>query len=75
MYVIALKQDKNKMINNLSEFEVKFYQNFAVKFVTKYIEEGRLQAGVYAVSHIKQEKHTDAKPFIDEEFLRRGYIC
>ena len=63
------------MMAKLSEFEVKFYENFAVKFVTKYIEEGRTQAGVYAVSHIRQEKHVDAKPFIDEEFLRRGYIC
>lgn len=63
------------MMATLSEFEIKFYENFAVKFVSKYIEEGRLQAGVYAVAHIRKDKHTDAKPFIDEEFLRRGYIC
>jgi len=59
----------------LSEFEVRFYERFAEKFVDKYIEEGRLQAGVYAVSHIRKENHKIAKPFIDEAFLRRGYVC
>ena len=61
------------MSTEISEFEQKFYKRFAEKFVEKYIEEGRLQAGHYAVEHIKKDKHVLAKPFIDEEFLRRGY--
>jgi len=63
------------MSNNLSEFEVKFYQRFAERFVDRYISQSRFMAGVYAVQHIKKENHVLAKPFIEEEFLRRGYVC
>ena len=62
-------------MSELSEFEVKFYTNFADKFVDKYIEQGRRVAGTYAVEHIKKEMHKCVKPFVDEAFLRRGYVC
>ena len=65
--------ERRGMNKELSEFEIKFYQRFADIFVFKYLEEGRLSAGIYAAELIKQENMSKAKPFVDEAFLRRGY--
>ena len=58
----------------MTEFEKKFYKNFAIKFVDKYENESVLSAGVYATSIIKQEKMFEAEPFVHAEFLKRGYV-
>ena len=57
----------------LSEFEIHFYTKFATTFVSIYFDGGKMAAGVYAVENIKKENLGKAKPFIDEEFIRRGY--
>lgn len=60
-------------MSELSEFEVAKFKKFATEFVTHYIEDGRLAAGNYAVLNTKKEQMPAIKPFVDEEFLRRGY--
>ena len=60
-------------MSELSEFEIKMYTNFAVKFVDKYIQEGKMAAGTYAVVHIKQENMKKARPYVEEEFIKRGF--
>lgn len=60
-------------MSDISEFETKMYSNFAVKFVDKYIHEGKMAAGNYAVQHIKKEHMVKARPFVEEEFIKRGF--
>jgi hypothetical protein len=61
------------MNEELSEFEIKFYKNFAKKFVNIYLGEGQKAAGVYAAEMVRKEKFPIAKPFVDEAFLERGF--
>ena len=57
----------------LSEFEQHFYTNFATKFVELYLNFSKQEAALYAVEHVRQEKMDLAKPFVDNEFEKRGY--
>ena len=61
------------MADTLSEFEVAFYKRFATRFVDIYFDNGKMVAGIYAVENIQKENLPLAKPYIDEEFIRRGY--
>ena len=57
----------------LSEFEERFYTNFSVKFVELYLNFSKQEAALYAVETIIPEKMDLAKPFVDNEFEKRGY--
>lgn len=60
-------------MNELSEFEQHFYKSFAEKFVSLYLDFSKSEASIYAVEHVRQDKMSLAKPFVDEEFIKRGY--
>ena len=60
-------------MSDLSEFEIKFYQSFAEKFVQLWDEFSSNEAALYAVDHVKMENMIKAQPFVTEEFLKRGY--
>lgn len=60
-------------MNNIAEFDKKFYGNFAKKFVDLYEQEGSHIAGVYAVEHVRKENMDSAQPYVRAEFSLRGY--
>lgn len=57
----------------LSEFEQHFYKSFASKFVELYLDFSKQEAALYAVEHVRKENMALAKPYVDEEFEKRGY--
>ena len=61
------------MSDKLSEFELRFYSSFAEKFVELYLDYSKQEAALYAVETIIPEKMDLAKPFVDNEFEKRGY--
>lgn len=62
-----------KTMSNLSEFEQHFYKSFAEKFVELYVDFSKSEAALYAVEHVRKDNMALAKPFVDEEFIKRGY--
>ncbi len=60
-------------MSKLSEFEIKFYESFAEKFVQLWDEFSSHEAALYAVDHVRMENMEKAQPFVTEEFIRRGY--
>ena len=62
------------MVNlEISEFENKFYSNFASKFVDIYDKMGEREAGLYAVENVKMDNMKTAQPFVKEAFEEKGY--
>ena len=57
----------------IHNFEVKFYENFAIKFVDVYEELGQLRAGDYAARTLTKQQILEARPYVTAEFTFRDY--
>ena len=63
------------MIKPLSEFEQKRYKKIAEHFVTLHIDVSPTDAQAYVKNKVPSEwdRQLKLKPYITEEFNRRGY--
>lgn len=59
---------------NVVSLHDNYLKTFAVEFVDVYVAEGRWAAGKFAASkRMTEERLSEAKGFVTEEFERRGW--